>query len=322
MEEQWKPSHIPVLHHGALLCLPEQANDMTDLNLFHLELLHHFCTVTYQTLSSEPAQQEIWQVVVVKYGLRFPFLMFELLATSALHMGYLNPDKRDFYSQKAMELQAKGLNGFNVLQREVNSTNAGAILIFSSLISLHVFANPLRISAAELPEYLQHFLQSVKLMQSVRGLIIDDWWECLSKSEFKAFFDVPRVEKPYNIPNECQDLEALTKSSTTDVREACDPAIDRLQWLYAVSGVPSQEHSTLRWLLAWPARLESRYLAELDKRTPEAFVILAHYAIILHFYRESWAVGNAGRDLIEAIDAVINERWKGWLRWPRQITGL
>ena len=308
--------------NGKLQSAPIETSGMTGLNLFHLELLHHFCTVTYQTLATDPLSLEIWQNTIVKYGLRFPFLMFELLAISALHMGHLSPEKQDFYFQEAIELQSRGLNGFNAFQRDIDRTSAGAILIFSSLISLHVFADPLNIKEASLEGYLQHFLQSVRLMQSVRGLVIHDWWAHLSKSELKGLFAVPRVSEPYEIPEQCRNLENVIRNSTPDAKAACRPAIERLQWLYAVSEVPKQEHCKVRWLLAWPAQLDIPYLAELDRRTPEAFVILAYYATFMHFYRASWVVRNSGRELIEAIGSLIGEEWRDWLKWPREVTGL
>ena len=43
----------------------------TELNLDHIELLHHFCTVTYKTMSPQQEHQETWQVGVFNVVLNF-----------------------------------------------------------------------------------------------------------------------------------------------------------------------------------------------------------------------------------------------------------
>lgn len=37
------------------------------LNLDHLELLHHFCTVTYKMMSPQTDQQDTWQVGALSF---------------------------------------------------------------------------------------------------------------------------------------------------------------------------------------------------------------------------------------------------------------
>ena len=295
----------------------------TGLNLLHLELLHHFCTETYRTFSPDPRHQQIWQVTAIKYGLEFPFLMSELLAISALHLAHSNPSKRDFYHTEATELQNEGLQTFNHLNKSVNQDNVGALLLFASMLSLHLFASPIyRTDAIDHGPILSHFVQSVKLMQNVRGLVIHDWLTQLRTSDLGAFFDLPDVPEPFKVVEQLQTLTELTASSLPTVREACDPAIDRLLWHFALSNVPPEHHDTIRWLLGWPAQLNKAYLEELDKQTPEAYVVLAYYALLLHFYKSSWAIGDAGAQLLKAIDSELVESWKVWLKWPKSIIGL
>jgi Fungal specific transcription factor domain len=292
-----------------------------DLNLEHLELLHHFCTVTIETLTPDPSQQKIWLSPAIKFGLSFPFLMHEILAIAALHLAHCRPERQDHYYTRATELQSHALNGFNTIQKNVGASNCGAIMIFASLLALHVLADPSRRRGLNFSEYLDHFLGCINLMRGVRHVVISDWWRYLSESELKPLLQVRDLEQPYDIPDECRELAQLTRNvnlSTASIK-AYDAAIERLQWNLAVSGVPMQSHSTIRWVLAWPAQLKDDYIELLHERRPEALIILAYYGALLHFYRESWAVGDAGAFLIRSINAHTGAYWGRWMAWPNRV---
>ncbi|GKU10918.1 unnamed protein product, partial [Fusarium langsethiae] len=68
----------------------------------------------------------------------------------------------------------------------------------------------------------------------------------------------------------------------------------------------------------WLVRVPYEYLTYLRQRCPEAIVILAHYAVLLHRARDYWAVGEAGRFLIQEIGSYLGGYWADWLVWPQQ----
>lgn len=288
------------------------------LNMHHLELLHHFSTVTYRTFSPEEAHQDIWRGPVVRLGLCFPFLMHELLAISSLHLAYCRPDKAEWYYTGSTELQSNALNVFNSVQRQVDASNCGAILIFTSLLGLHVLADPSRIVGLDNNQYIDHVLGCLMLMRSVRSLVIEGWHTYIKETELKPLFNIQQPSPPYDIPEPCRKLSDIAQNSdlSQEAREAYDSAIERLQWIFALSNVPNERHTTIRWLLAWPIQLREGYLDRLNQRRPEAMIILAYYAVLLHFYRECWAVGDSGPFLIRAIYAHLGQHWAKWMAWP------
>lgn len=289
------------------------------LNLQHLELLHHFCTVTYTTFSPEPSQTKVWQTIVVRMALSFPFLMHELLAIGALHLGHCRRESQNYYFTQATELQSQALVAFNTSQKEVDASSCGAIFVFSCLLSLHVLADPLRTSGLDATQYLDHVLNCLKLMGSVRRLVIKDWWDYLRDTELKPLFPVQLPGEPYDgIPDECKELANLTRESNLgdQAHKVCDKATERIQWIYAVSEIPPRPHFTVHWLLAWPIQLQGEYLDSLGQRQPEALVILAYFAVVMHYFRASWVVGDSGSLLIRALDAHLGPRWAKWMAWP------
>ena len=61
------------------------------------------------------------------------------------------------------------------------------------------------------------------------------------------------------------------------------------------------------------------YLKLLTEQRPEALVLLAYYAVVLHHRRRSWVIGDAGRLLITSLSFNLGRHWQPLLEWPRQL---
>ncbi|KIW26982.1 hypothetical protein, variant [Cladophialophora immunda] len=292
-----------------------------NLNMEHLELLHQFLTSTYSTFNAERSVQHIWQGVVVRMAFSFPFLMHELLAISALHLAHCKPENASWYHTVSTELQTLALNKFNSVERDINASNCAAVLIFTMLLAVHILADPSRTAGLDSNQYLDHVINCVMLMRNVPKLIIQDWYEYLKETELKPMFKVQPPPTPYRIPQPCLDLSKLTMSPDLgdQTRVAYETAIERLHWVFAVSNVLEQRHTTIRWLLAWPVQLKGPFLESLNQRRPEALIILAYFAALMTFYRECWAVGDSGSLLIQAISSHLGPHWSEWMEWPMSL---
>lgn len=67
-----------------------------------LELMHHFTSSTYQTLTTDPVTQNLWRTGVIRMALSCDYLMLSILSVSALHMKHLNPTR-------SQEMQAQSV---------------------------------------------------------------------------------------------------------------------------------------------------------------------------------------------------------------------
>ncbi len=234
---------------------------------------------------------------------------------------HCKPERRSHYYTKATELQSHALSEFKQVREHVQASNCGAILIFASLLALHVLADPPRRQGLNSSDYLDHFLGCINLMRGVRHMVILDWWSYLNESELKPLLTVEEPEKPYNIPEECRDLTEFTTNSNQGLAsiKAYDVAIERLQWTFAASALREQTSSTIRFVMAWPVQLKDDYLELLNERQPEALIILAFYGVLLHFHRASWAIGDSGAFLIRALDAHTGPHSRRWMAWPNRV---
>ncbi|KAK7892535.1 hypothetical protein LTR67_007632 [Exophiala xenobiotica] len=295
------------------------------LNMEHLQLLHHFVIDMHTSFSLDPEYQKCFQTTVIKQAFAHPFLMYELLAISALHIGHSNPGRRDYYHTRSTELQSLACSNFNATQEGVSRDNCAALMLFSSLLSLHALADRHGSHALDSRAYLQKFFNSLKLMQSISTLVMSTWFEYLStESDIKILMNMEDTSESSAIYEECQRLTDLVLDSDMEepTREACLKATQRLQWSFAVAGMPYQQHSTIRFAIAWPVQLSEGYLNLLSDFRPEALIILAYYAVFMHQYRETWAVGNTGVLLLSAIRAQLESKWLTWLEWPYRMLDL
>ena len=273
-------------------------------------------------MTPDEAQREMWQSTAVKIGLSHPFLLYELLALSALHLAHCKPDQQNHYYALSTELQNQALGLFNAHGKQVDSSNCAAVLLFSALLAHHVFADRSRTEGLDHSQYLDHVLSCISLMRIVRPLVIAEWWPVLQKSEIQPLLANPNPQPPFNnVPVECHQLSNLIKASdlTPSSVKAYEQAIERLLWLFELVEVPHKTHSTSRWVMAWPVQIQDDYFSLLNQRRPEALIILAYYGVVLHSFRKSWAISDAGQSLIKAVNAQVGAYWTQWLVWPNKI---
>lgn len=221
---------------------------------------------------------------------------------------------------KATELQNLAMTGFNEAKESTDSSSSGAILLFSSLLTLHVLADHTHGAETEDIDAIDRLLRCFNLVSFSRKLLQRDW-EAMQQSDLGAILASPASRHPYPIPEECQRLIDLPSNSdlSTAAVQAYHSAIERLQHAFSLSGAPSRSYCTIRTALRWPMELEDDFLNLLNARRPEALIILAYYGVLLHSFRDSWMAHQSGASLVRVIATSVGQFWEPWLAWPRHI---
>jgi hypothetical protein len=268
--------------------------------------------------------QDVWRRTVPRHALSSAFLMYELLAIAALHLAHLHPSHREYYYDRAAELQNSAMAGFQAIEMRVDESNCVAVLLFSSLLALQVLADPNPPADPTSTGYIDHFARCVKLMQGTRVLVMQNWWTTISSQEellplFRetlfAGFDSRSVPVEVARLSKITQIESLSGGACA----AYEEAIDKLHWLYKACEIPRRKYTVVKWVLAWPVQLQPEYLELLDQRRPEALVILAYYGALLHFYQGSWVIRDTGKRLVTAISEQVGVCMNQWLQWPKHI---
>ncbi|KAL6900049.1 hypothetical protein GGI43DRAFT_423175 [Trichoderma evansii] len=263
-------------------------------DLSNLALLHHF-----ETNMMKPPHYHF----VLDDSDGGPLLQLILLRFAALHLGVINADatEEQQYRQQAVQLQMRALALYNSLNPEVTAQNCTTVFLFFSLTGLHMLHDTVNTEPDKL-ELLEKFIQFMHFYHGL-GTIINRGWHVIRNSELKIIFDpIVAMDRPgAKSGEECEGLMRLLLAA----KERLGPELAQAVFdQYSALPEPINRQVILGWLLRTPAE----YLNLLNMRQPEAFALLAHWAVILHWGRSFWVYGHAGRILL----------WDHWMAWPNQ----
>lgn len=179
------------------------------VNMLHLELLHHVSTVTCVEFQRQSADSSQAANAIVKMAMSAPFLMHELLAIGALHLSTLKPDHESRYSYHASELQSYALSIFNSLSAEQMAENPAATFLFTSFLGIHVLFDTLLFRPADFSQFVERFVGYLRIHSGVytcaRGT-----WSALQSSELEPLLNVVADEVP---GHECDMLISLVRNA-------------------------------------------------------------------------------------------------------------
>ncbi|OTA61479.1 hypothetical protein K449DRAFT_330914 [Hypoxylon sp. EC38] len=291
-------------------------------SLVHLELLHHFQSGLVETLGSNLPDVIPMIHHCIQEAFRTPYLMDELLALSAAHKSTLAEDRSSLFQTEATRLQTRALAQFNAANTDISDENYLAMFLFSVFLGHHVLFDTFS-CLDNLSTVLDKFVQCLSLHRGICAIASQSW----SNIESQIYPNIPIDSTPtepsqFRQSDECAGLVELIQSGelSSSASQACRGAIDALQHIFDKERsreLPATRRITV--IQEWPVRISTTYIELLDQRRPEALVILAHYAVLLHRARDYWAVGDAGSFLIRSIARHLGSYWDKWLQWPKQV---
>jgi hypothetical protein len=287
--------------------------------MLHIQLLHHFTTETANTLLLDTEGAQKPQTVTMKAALSAPYLMQEILALSALHLSVLHPAQREFYHHQASGLQTRALTIFNGSHLEVDAENCIPIVIFSSMLAMHSLCDVVSGPNEDFSNFLNSFIHCLDLHRGIRA-ITSHSWRLLRQSELQGVLEAgEEMHRTDNLMGkECDELRALFRP--TDLGQAsmkaCEAAIDHLQRSFDMQHMSNGGDTSFA---SWPVLVPTEYMDLVMKRSPEALVILAHWAVVLHSHRGNWFIGDSGRYLINSISRHLGSYWDNWMAWPNSV---
>jgi len=289
------------------------------VNLDHLELLHHFETETCRNITSTDAQTDLYRKTIVDKGFSNPFLMYQTLALSAFHLSLQRPHRAAFYSVLAASLRSRAVAGFNEILPRVDASNCVDVLLFSHIIGLHVFCEIFTSARDDFNDFLERLVGCIKLLQGVQ-VVIQTWWDVLSRTEIGTIINQSHNHQTAHKVSrgECNPLRKLIDGADLSQSSinTCHAALDKLQACFDAENAFEASPPSTYMLFTWPVTASTEFTELIDKRSPEALVILAYYAVLLHKRRRSWAVADAGQRLVHLIHRHLGKHWEKWLVWP------
>lgn len=248
--------------------------------------------------------------------------MNQLLALSAMHLRTIDKHAAESYTNTATHLRHRALRGFNKCLDDTSESNSTAQFFFASLLALHYLAETVSgLSDQDFATTLEYMVNYFRLHRGARVMgerastsfvnsKVSQWMIDAWKEEFND---------SYVASADCAVLASMLETSelNEESRKACEEATEAL-W-FVMRRIQGPNSWGVHGLMAWSNLIPWRFLMLLEKQIPEALVILAHYAVLLHRFRAFWCLGDIGKRLVEGISDLLAAYWQGWL--PKLETG-
>ncbi|KEF61681.1 uncharacterized protein A1O9_03249 [Exophiala aquamarina CBS 119918] len=307
---------------GSLSPLPPGSSGLGS-NVDHIELFYLFITTTCMTIAIDPLQIQLYRRIIIERSFKQHFLMDQLLALSACHMTLQRPHATAHYLNIAANQQAAALAGYRDILCRIDGSNCLDILLFSHLIALHVFWDIFtQQPQTDFGSFLEKLVGCIRLLRGI-NVVIHSWFETLVKSEIGPILvaSEEHQQSPKESRDECGLLRAMLDSADLSASsiQTCLASLEVLQSTFDSENMLDEPSASTHQAFSWLVTLSEPFTELVDQRKPEALVILAHYAVILHRRRQSWAIGQAGRRTLDQIRQYLGKRWDRWLEWPESV---
>ncbi|KAF3041891.1 hypothetical protein E8E12_005173 [Didymella heteroderae] len=263
-------------------------------------------------------------MLALSTSLKSPVLMHQLLAFSSRHLAYVHPERSAFYEHQAVALQTRAISMFNAAYASsgVYQSNCVIIVLFASILGHHTLADALAMRPAEgLQAFMQHY---VRCIETHRGIytIAETAWPMLMQSELQPILSLSqaftsREPRGQHCRLAKEMVEASSKLDEIE-KEACLTALRYLQVGFDAATAEGKEENRFHMVCTWTMLLEPRFAKLLQAMQPEALVILAYYAEMLHHAKDLWQVRDAGTYIFTLVSNHLDESAKQWLEPPRK----
>ena len=295
------------------------------VNLQDLELMHHFTTVTYTGFVDNTKLANMWQNEAPRVAIRFPFLMHGILAVSALHLSYLQPEKKKTWITKALQHETAGLPSVRSAMEQLDEENCHALFAFSGLVVPFKQA----LTAHESSTYweLEAISKWFPLLRGAHNILCASW-EWLPSGPFASMLrptnlpidstlnpDDPFLTSLYSllIPHENASIEEVE-----DLR-VVRAALDQLRRISAMPHQTCRPTGYKAPVFMWPGGVSQEYMVLVENRVPEALIVLGFYSLVVQRAGISWLMEDNGASyLLRSIEACLGEDWLPWLDYPRR----
>jgi hypothetical protein len=284
-----------------------------------LRLIHHYALSTSTSISDSQAAVLMNRDVIPALAFEHDFLLAGLLAVTSLHLAILNPCA--LHNDAALKHHSQALTLIRPHLLHITPDNVYALFSFSCMIVCYSFG----IHKAEISSHdpLEEMLAVFTLLRGI-AVIAEMGEKWLEQSPFASSATLPE-------PNSNTILEPTVEAALlslsqrvldSDVdptsRDAYEAAIGLLRHSFLLSA--EQPRST-RTALPFPIMVPQPFVEKLREREPLALVILAHYAVILHWLRHSIWLRNWGKEVVEAVRHVVGPEWHGCLEFNVEQVG-
>jgi hypothetical protein len=276
----------PVLPAASLACGHFAGSN--DGWMADLELMHHYTAHAYLTVPGNDQAKQTWGFLVTQEAFRHKFLMHCILAFSASHLAYIEPQSRSKYRIEASSHQSTAIAELNRVLPNITPSNCHALFAATSLITLTAFAE----SASNTVDALLEVFQLLRGM----NLILKDNQDIIWNGPFSSIFR--------HAPDPARPLPPLLSSCMVQLRLLMEDIRLRSPVAYAAaehlleslqSGIDTSAHIGMRAVMLWPIKVDQQFIDAIGVKRDEYVVkVMQQYLRIINlaaaefWFMSSW----------------------------------
>ncbi|KAL2843537.1 hypothetical protein BJX68DRAFT_257392 [Aspergillus pseudodeflectus] len=298
----------------------------SELCLLDLELMHHFTTHTCM-MGPHVLDPSIFRDELPRLGLRYPYLLHQLLALSAFHCAYLRTKSRERYLLRGSEHQAHAIAGMRLaLAGKMTEESSFALFMTSALLMTSSFASHLKYQHNEAMPPLAGMLE---IMALVRGLSAI---EATTHAELQ--FNVLDKLKHQNGSQPCwkaldpfKTQLAILQSQISNLTHVDNATLALLnkgaQSMLDCAATPTAAMTgELNVVFMWLNKLPGDFFNLMQAQHPGAMVVLLYYVVALQEVEtQCWVLEGWSAQLTSNIADILSPPWTGLAQWAMNELG-
>ena len=342
--QSFKLESAPPQQDIASIPSPALPGPAKKFDLLDIELIQHYCTRTYLTISSRLETHVIWRDTVFKEASHHEWLLNGIMATAALHKASMLPESSEDYAKVALAHQNAALNGYIPEVSRPNQDNSIAIFSLSLLLTIWAFASK------DLPEGLKmvgatstpgdgnldvrvprtfglkvtSFAQIITVLRGIYTIILEtNTW--LQGQPIEELLRYPREgDLPPHSPDlaEAYDILAEAVKSFEDSDDFKDMCVDQVTRLRSISRC----RSVVEWdghIFSFFIMAPVTFINGIKQGNSLALAILAYWAACFRCMDHHWWANGWPQTLVHDISNLLDMQvWGKAMEWPRRQCGL
>ncbi|KAH9221946.1 hypothetical protein DL95DRAFT_381241 [Leptodontidium sp. 2 PMI_412] len=321
------PKVPPTASPAAQLSLAPDHSRSHAIHMSHLELLHHFCTSTYHTLSHNSILRIMYQTAVVKIGCTCDYVMYSILSISALHLSRLNAEQERHFLSQALDLHHLALTTGSLALQNITNENCSNLYIFSVLTFMFDSARRREFDTL-VPEEDTSLTEWISVLRGTRAVIDSSSRALLQDGPLGPLFTIgARRAQAQALSSTHTDhlweLQRLVNevATSSDEIHTYNLSIDTLRLAFNVVFNKQPDTYEATDVFVWLYKLSDHFLELLSQRKPEALAILAHFSVLLKELDDRWWINGWSKRLISQVYGALGEEYRQWIVWPTREIG-
>lgn len=325
------------------------------LRPLYQQIVHHFMHNTSATI--QPTQsQDVWTGTIPQIAGTYPFVLQAVFAVGSLHLSRCGGSEREqkTFNNIAAGQLSLGLSQYRNAIQNIEEDNVEGLFVFSSVTTSFML-----LAASDESRTLIQLLQNNDLTRSrrqkaigelantaggiirtMRGALIflvpywfrltdghlslilkRDWWPNpfpTTQEAIKENHILHNLERVWMHPGRKYEYYFDVLRTTLSSLRDCFALVSQLRVHAETTGTDFDWSS----VLSWPIHCSFEFVGLLERQQPEAWMIMAHYAILLARLKTVWWLDSTASNIITTAAFILGEAKWSLIEWPATVVGL